>query len=123
MSDFKEASRLKLRFATTKGNLTTEQLWDLSLADLDTLAVSLDEAYKNSKGKSFLDKKTTKDKTVKLQFDVVLDILQTKADEAEAIKEAKDIKAHNEKIINLIKDKEDDELKGKSVRELKGMLR
>ena len=42
---YKEASRKKTRFATSKGSLSAEQLWDLSIADLDTLAVSLDEAY------------------------------------------------------------------------------
>ena len=31
---YKKASKLKLRFQTQKGNLSVEQLWDLSLDDL-----------------------------------------------------------------------------------------
>lgn len=120
---YKLASQQKLRFQTTKGVLSTEQLWELPLTDLDTLAVSLEEAYKNSKGKSFLDKKTTKDKALKLQFDIVLDVLQTKSAEAEALTEAREIKEHNEKIIQLIANKQDENLKGKSIEELEAMLK
>ena len=120
---FKEASKLKLRFATTKGSLSVEQLWDLSITDLDTLAVSLEEAHKNSKGKSFLEKRTTKDKGLKLQFDIVLDILQTKVDDSEALREKAEDKEHNKKILELIAKKKDGELEGKSIKELTGMLR
>jgi len=123
MENFKQASKQKLRFQTTKGVLSVEQLWDLSLSDLDSLAVSLQEAYENSKGKSFLTKRTTKDATIKLQFDVVLDILQTKVEESELLREAKENKEHNEKILNLISEKKDEELKGKSLKELQKMLR
>lgn len=31
---FKQASKMKLRFATSKGNLSVEDLWDLSLTEL-----------------------------------------------------------------------------------------
>jgi len=123
MENFKQASKQKLRFQTTKGVLSVEQLWDLSLSDLDSLAVSLQEAYENSKGKSFLTKRTTKDATIKLQFDVVLDILQTKVEESELLREAKENKEHNEKILNLISEKKDEELKGKSLKELQKMLK
>lgn len=123
MENYKEASRQKLRFQTSKGLLSSEQLWDLSLTDLDTLAVSLQESYENSKGKSFLEKRTTKDKTLKLQFDIVLDILQTKAAEVEAAQTERENKEHNQKILELIKEKQDDSLKGKSIKELEKMLK
>jgi len=123
MENFKQATKQKLRFQTNKGVLSVEQLWDLSLTDLDSLAVSLQEAYENSKGKSFLTKKSTKDATIKLQFDVCLDILQTKVEETEAAKELAENKAHNQKILQLIAEKKDDELKGKSVKQLEAMLK
>ena len=120
---YKKASKLKLKFNTTLGNLSVEQLWDLSLTDLDTLAVSLEEAYENSKGKSFLVKKTTKDKTIKIMFDIALDVLNTKAEEVEIARNASDVKEHNQKILELIKNKQDDELKDKSIEELEKMLK
>jgi hypothetical protein len=120
---YKEASKTKLRFNTSKGVLTVEQLWDLSLPDLDSLAVSLEETHKNSKGKSFLDIKTTKDKSIKLQFDIVLDILNTKVEENEKIRDAKEIKEHNQKILGLIAEKQEDVLKGKSIKDLEKLLK
>lgn len=121
MESFKQASKQKLRVQTNKGLLSTEQLWDLSLSDLDNLAVSLEEAYNNSKGKSFLTKKTVKDKDIKLQFDVVYEILQSKVEDNNALLEAKDRKEHNAKIDALIAEKQDEELKGLSVKQLEKM--
>jgi hypothetical protein len=120
---YKEASKLKLRFQTSKGNLSIEQLWDLNLNELDSLAVSLEEAYKNSKGKSFLEKKTAKNKTIKLQFDIAFDILNTKVEEREALQKEDENKTHNQKIPSLIKEKQEDELKGKSIKELEKLLK
>lgn len=120
---YKEASKQKLRFQTSRGVLNTEQLWDLPLNELDTLAVQLQDAYNNSKGKSFLDTKTTKDKSLKLRFDIVLDVLQTKVEENEAARVKQENKEHNEKILTLISEKKDDELKDKSVKELEKMLK
>lgn len=123
MENFKIATQQKLRFATVKGQLTTEQLWDLTLEQLDELAVQLQKEYEGSKGKSFLVKRTSKDKTAKLRFDIVLDILQTKVEELNGEKQAAEDRRHNEKIESLIAMKQDEELAGKTVAELKKMLK
>jgi hypothetical protein len=123
MSNFREATRKKLRFNTSVGQLSTEQLWDLSLNQLDTLAVQLQEDYKESGKKSFLVAKSQKDKDVKLQFDIVIDILSTKVDENKAASDGLKDKAHNQKILDIIALKTDEELAGKSVDELKKMLK
>jgi hypothetical protein len=123
MENFKLASQQKLRFQTNKGLLSVEQLWDLSLEDLDALAVSLETEHKQSAKKSFLVKTSVKDKTAKLRFDVVLDVLNTKIAEEEAATEAMEIKEHNKKIITLISEKQDESLKGKSIKQLEAMLK
>lgn len=120
---YKAASKLKLRFQTTKGTLGVEQLWGLSLAELDALAVSLEQAYKDSKSKSFLDKKSEKDKIIKLRFDIALDVLNTKVEEKEAAKKKAEDKEHDQKILSIIKEKQDEALKGKSIKELEKMLK
>lgn len=123
MENYKLASQQKLRFQTNRGLLTTEQLWDLSLEDLDALAVSLETEHKQSGKKSFLVTKSIKDKTAKLRFDVALDILTTKVEENQAALEAQEIKEHNSKIITLIAEKKDESLKGKSIQQLEKMLK
>ena len=119
---YKQASRLQLRFVTPKGVLSVEQLWGLSLGDLDALAVGYETEYKASGKKSFLAKKSKKDKEVKLRFDIVIDILTTKVGEQETADESASKKAKNQEIMGIIKGKEADALKGKSVEELKAML-
>lgn len=120
---YKQASKLRLRFSTNKGNLTVEQLWDLSLTDLDTLAVSLEQGYKASKGKSFLSMKTTKDKGIKLQFDIVLDILNTKVEESEVRAAAAEVRENNQKLLGLIKKKKESELENLTIEELEAQLK
>lgn len=123
MDNFKQASKEKLRFNTSKGLLTVEQLWDLSITDLDTLAVSLEEEHKHSGKKSFVVKRSVKDKVAKLRFEIALEILQSKVEEQEELTNAAEIKEHNAKIMRLIQDKKEGELAGKSVEELEKMLK
>lgn len=123
MDNFKEASRQALRFVTSKGNLTTEQLWDLKLPELDVLAVSLEIQAENSGKKSFLKATTAKDKIAKLKFNIVLDILTTKAEEQAEASKKKEDKAHNEKIYALIAEQDEKDLKGKTKEELLTMLK
>jgi len=123
MSDFKQASRLGLKFQTNKGNLTTEQLWDLKLPELDALAVSLEVQVENSGKKSFLKTTTSQDKIAKLKFDIVIDILNTLVEERDVASKKKDDKAHNDEILALIAEKQQTERKGLSIEELKAQLR
>ena len=123
MDIYKEGVRQKVRIITPSGPLTMEQLYTMDTKDLDALAVSLEVQYNNSRTKSFLDKKTEKNKLLKLHFDIVLDVLQTKYAEEIALQEAREIKEYNQKILGHIADKQDEGLKKKSVKELQGMLR
>lgn len=120
---YKQASKQKLRYQTNKGLLTTEQLWDLSITELDRLAVILEEDYDKSKGKSFISVKSEKDAAIKLRFDIVLDILNTKVDEAEKQRAHLNDKEHNEKILSLINKKKESSLENLSVEELEKQLR
>ena len=122
MEIYKLASQQQLRFQTSKGSLSTEQLWSLDLKELDELAVQLEAQHKESGKKSFLVKSSQKDKTAKLKFDIVLDILNTKVEAEQEAREAQEKKEHNKKIITLIAEKKDEALKGKSIKELEGML-
>jgi hypothetical protein len=122
MEIFKLASQQKLRFQTPKGSLSTEQLWELSLDELDALAVSLEAEHKESGKKSFLVKTSEKDKVAKLKFDVALEILHTKVEEMQTAQAEAARKEHNKKIISLIAEKQDEALKGKSIKQLESML-
>ena len=115
---YKQASKLKLRFQTSKGSLSIEQLFDLSLEELDSLAVSLEKEYKASGKKSFLMKKSVKDKALKLRFNIILDILETKLEEVNTLSNANEIKKQNSKIDEIIARKQDLAMENMSIQEL-----
>lgn len=123
MSNYKLANQTKLRFYTSRGTLSTEQLWDLPIVELDSLAVELEQLLEESKTKSFLVKKSEEDKVSKLRFDIAYDILISRVEEIEASKTKKEIKEHNQKILGLIAQKEEASLVNKTVEELQAMLK
>jgi hypothetical protein len=122
-NNFKEAVVNKTRVQTPKGALSAEQLCELSIPELDGLAVELEEAYKESGKKSFVTKSSAKSKEAKHKFDLVLEILQMKVEEQEIAAEKLENKQHNERILELIAGKQDEELKGLSIAELKKKLK
>ena len=58
-----------------------------------------------------------------MKFDLVLEILNTKVEEQQTATEAKEIREHNKKIIELIAEKKDESLKGMSIKQLEAMLK
>lgn len=51
---FEQAARLKLRFETTRGCLSSEEMWDLSLPSLDTLARGVNKRLREAEEESFI---------------------------------------------------------------------
>ena len=123
MSNFKEAVKSKLRIPTIVGLLSVEQLWDLPLAQLDKIAVELEQQYKESGKKSFLVSKSKKDKDIKLAFDIVLEILEDKVEERDLAAKASTVKEHNQKILSKIQEARDKALDGLSAEELEKLLK
>ena len=115
---YKKAAKAKLRFTSSKGRVSTEQLFDLSIQELDSMAVSLEEEYNSSGKKSFLVAKSIKDKMTKLSFDIVIDVLSTKLENSERATKIANTKAHNNKIDTAIAAKQDQEFNSLSVAEL-----
>jgi hypothetical protein len=126
MSNFKEASRIGLRFETSKGSLSTEQLWTLPLVQLATVVRNLKAltTKDNDDDLAFLDEKATPvDKVVELRFNVAKEIYLAKQAENVSARDAKTKKAHNEKILGLIAEKQEGNLKNMSEEELVALLK
>lgn len=119
---FEKASKIKLRFPSSKGMLTTEDLWDLSLQQLNSLAKDLNKKVKESAEPDFLEVKSDSDTITKLQFDIVIQVLTKKKEEGTARAEAAANKAKNARILELIGKKQDAALENLSEEELKKLL-
>lgn len=126
MNQFIQASKMKLRFNTPKGLLSTEQLWDLTLVDLTTSIKASKKLLNKTEDNdlSFLEITTTvADQTEQLRFEILKEVYLTKKADNEAIRTAKENKEHNQKIMQLIEQKKDDKLSGLSIEELEKMIR
>lgn len=118
---FKNATRGKYRFSF-KGSITVEDLWDLSPQNLDTIYKSLTKELKQEQEESLLSEKTKADTVLDEKISIIRYIVSVKLKEAEDKKNEKALKDQKQKILSIIADKEDSELKGKSIDELKNML-
>lgn len=115
-----------MRFNTNKGVLTVEQLWDVRENDLieyeETLMGAVESFGKPSKRRRS-DKKTEQQMNIELMLSVVSHIIDTKVNEREDREKEASVKLNNERILELIKQKQDEELNKKSIEELKNMLK
>jgi hypothetical protein len=124
MSIFQQASRLKLRFETSKGSLSSEDLWDLPLTstvgkvNLDDIAKALHKALKDSNTESFVVKAVKADEVLQLKFDIVKTIIDIKVAENEKNTLAREAKEKKQRILSLIAQKQDEQLAGTSLEEL-----
>ena len=126
---FEKASRLKLRFDTTQGTLTVEDLWALPLttervgrASLDEIAKSINRAVKATAEESFVAKATKQNEELTLALELVKHVIEVKQAENEAARTAADKREQKQKLLEMIAKKKDGELEGKSVEELEAMV-
>lgn len=122
MNNFEKATRLRLRFETSRGNLNVKDLWRLPLAELDKLAIALNKQLKESSEESFIKAKSKDNKLLELRFDIVKHIIETLLSEDEEKKKAADKRAKREQLLELIAKKKNQELEGKSLEELEAEL-
>ena len=115
---FKQATKQKLRFATNKGYLSVEDLWDLSLPSLDKIAVALDEELAKRPRKSFITDNTPKNDELELKFNIVKEIIATKMKEKSDKEIAKDKAAEKARLTELLAKKRSEKLESLSEEEL-----
>jgi hypothetical protein len=112
MNIFEKATREKLRFSSAKGQLNVEDLWGLSLAALDRIAVGIHEKLESSGTKSFIGRPSVKSREESLRFEIVKHIIDVKVQENEDSRKKVEVASQKEFLENLLKEKKMDELKG-----------
>ena len=122
MSIFVEASKFKVRFVSTKGLLSVEDLWDLSLESLDTIAKKVNKDLKDTEEKSFIGKKTSANSLLNLKLEILKYIIQVKLEEKEKSVARVKRDAKLARLQDLYASKADSELEGKSKEEIAKMI-
>ena len=118
---FEYASRNKVRFPF-KGMISVEDLWDLSLTNLDSIYKTLNKQVKQSEEESLLSTKASVDTELEVQIAIVKHIVSVKLAEKEAAEKASVKKAQKQKIMSIIATKENEALQNSSIDDLKKML-
>lgn len=78
---FVKASRKKYRFTSKKGQLSAEDLWDLSLEHLDEIAIEIHETLEKIGKRSFVRQKTAQSDELQTKLDIAKFVIQTKVTE------------------------------------------
>lgn len=125
---FEYASRNKLRFASSRGELTAEQLWDVPLRsndgfNLNAVAKTANEAVKVVNEENFVETtRTAAHARVETALELVKHVIDIKlADEAAAKKRAEN-RIKKEKLLTALSEKQDGKLSEMSERELKKQI-
>ena len=122
---FLEAVRNKLRFDTTSGQLNTEDIWDLSLASLDSLAVKVSTKLKDATEtflKSTDPKKDAERSLNELRLEILKVVIETKQTEAEKLKNAAAKRTQRKFLKDLLEQKKLDNLGAMTEAEIQKQL-
>ena len=118
---FEMATRNKMRFPSTKGELSVEDLWDLCDKDLDMVYKNLKDQEVKSSEESLLDDANV-DPKLTAAIGIVRYIFTTKRKEKLAEKERINKKLTQRKYIDALSKKQDEAIEKMSEAELRAMI-
>lgn len=117
MNIFERAAREKTRF-NFKGLISAEDLWDLSLENLDSIWCELEAELEKLPRKSLLATGIDQRGEIEFKQEIIKHIVDTKKIESEARAAAKLNSAKKQAILDIIQTKQNEDLKSKTVEEL-----
>jgi hypothetical protein len=110
---FEQATREGIRFPY-KGLASVEDLWCLSVQELDKIFKVLSKSLKASEGESLLGVKAKADTDLDLQIAIVRRIVEVKLAEMAAREMEREKKQKKQKILEIMSTKQDEALKNLS---------
>ena len=118
---FEIATRNKYRFPY-KGAVSVEDLWDMSMKDLDSVFKALNKELRITNEESLMHTKSLADEEVENKIEIVKFIYNFKVKEQNERLLAREKKQRDQKIMDIIARKDAAELENKSKEELLAML-
>ena len=109
---FEYAVRNKLRFASARGEISVEQLWDVPLKskddfDLNDIARRANRALKDATEESFVAvTRTTEHTRLEIRFAIAKYVIAAKEAEEAAAKKRADNRAEKEQLLALLAEKQ-----------------
>ncbi|MFI5297262.1 MAG: hypothetical protein ACHREM_04125 [Polyangiales bacterium] len=121
---FEFATRNKIRFASVRGEITVEQLWDTPLRssdnfNLDAIAKAANKTWKDATEESFVSSaRTPAHDRLEATLEVVKRVIEVKLADEEATKKRADNRVEKEKLLKILAEKQDGKLSDLSEKEL-----
>ena len=129
MNIFEQATRRAIRFESTKGDLSVEQLWNLPLQsrnqfDLDTVAKTVNRQLNAVTEESFVSVRENPAKeTLSLKLEIVKHIISVKLQEAEEARNRANKASEKEKLLRLLDEKQNEALRALTPEEIQERLK
>lgn len=121
MNLFEVATRNKYRYPY-KGMITTEDLWDLPVEELDRIYKYLNGEAKKAKEESLLEEKNAGDQVLSNKIEIIKYIVSIKQEEKKERVSAAERKLRKQHLLEVLARKEDQALESSSIEDLKKML-
>jgi hypothetical protein len=118
---FEIALRCKFRFPF-RGIVSTEELYDLSKEQLDSIFKTLNSQVKTANEESLLDTRSMEDKKLSVQIEIVKHVFNVKLAEENARLQARERREKKQRLMEILASKQDETLHGKTEDELKKMI-
>lgn len=128
-SIFETASKQKLRFETSKGFISTEQLWDLPLqsntgkVNLDDLAKEVNAKLKESEVESFVTKGKSVNTDDKLRLEILKRVIDVRVTEKEALSNQRANAERKRLLLDVLAEKRVESLTSMTEAEIEAQLK
>lgn len=130
MDLYKFAAANRIRFASSRGDLTVEQLFDLPLKstkndfDLDTVARNIYEQVQRTGEVSFVESATPDPETevLEIALEIVKDVIATKQADNAAERQSREKAAMKAKLLDILAAKKDQALMNATPEEIEAQL-
>jgi len=129
MNIFEQATRRALRFESSKGELSVEQLWDLPLQsrnqfDLDTVAKTVNRQLNDVTEESFVSTRENAAKaTLTLKLELIKHIIAVKLQEVDEAHNRANKASEKEKLLRLLEEKQNESLRSLTADEIAERLK
>lgn len=98
---FAKAIKEKVRFESPRGNISTEDLWDLPLVELDRMYRALNKQVKETQEGSLLDTASRGITTLELKVEIIRYVVTARLEEKEEAKVKPERKSKKEHLLRI----------------------
>ena len=118
---FEVAVMSKFRFPF-RGQVSVEDLYDLSVENLDEIFKVLNNQIKQSSEESLLNKRSLEDQELVMKIEIVKNVVAMKLEQKAEKAKALENRRKKQRLLEILNNKKDQELLGKTPEELEQMI-